>query len=166
MSFTYALCFGLIGIAFIHALKWIYSYLIKLVEINKIKGPRMLPLIGNVHIFKQKYGINLLFNFFESNSIYKSTSMEIWNRDLILQCMQWFPPFPRPHPIPYHPSPFSTFFNYFLEIGGMGREWWGDGKEMMEGRYGGNMKMEWGRIGTARGRRTVKNIASTVSLSV
>lgn len=42
-------------------IKWIYSYLYKIAVINKIDGPYMLPLIGNLHQVKQGPGI-----FFEN----------------------------------------------------------------------------------------------------
>jgi hypothetical protein len=53
MNFLYALVLLFISCSFIN---WLYKYLYKISIINKIDGPFMLPLIGNLHQIKQGPG--------------------------------------------------------------------------------------------------------------
>jgi len=52
----YSLSYGLLGIIAFKIFSWLNSYFKKVKIINKIKGPTIIPFIGNAHIFKQKHG--------------------------------------------------------------------------------------------------------------
>ena len=53
VNFFYALVILFISFTFIN---WLYKYLYKISIINKLDGPFMLPLIGNLHQIKQGPG--------------------------------------------------------------------------------------------------------------